>query len=64
MDFVEVIYHRCAIPTLEQRQWLIATFGPAGRFLAGRYWDYSKSGDYAMMDEKVYAWFSVKWGQR
>ena len=60
-DFVEVTYHRCAIPTLEQRQWLIATFGPAGSWRAGQYWDYSNAGAYAMMDEKVFTWFRMRW---
>jgi hypothetical protein len=62
-DFVEVTYRRCGIPTLEQRQWLVATFGPAGSFRVGQYWNYSNSGNYAMMDEQVYTWFKLKWGR-
>ncbi len=63
-EFVHVKICRCAIPSLEQRQWLVATFGPAGHSRSGSYWDYSLAGAYAMMDEKIYTWFQMKWGKQ
>ena len=63
-EFVSMQFRRCAIPSLEQRQWLIETFGPAGNYTAGQYWNYSNTGAYAMMEEQVYTWFKLKWSKK
>ena len=42
--------------------WLFENFGHAGTYRAGRYWKYSKAGDFTVMDEKVYVWYQMKWG--
>ena len=50
--------------TLYKINWLLDSFGHAGIYRDGRYWDYSKAGDFTVMDEKVYAWYQIKWGNR
>jgi sensor c-di-GMP phosphodiesterase-like protein len=63
-DFVELKLVRTGIPTQEQREWLYKTYGPSGVYIAGRFWDYSKAGDYAMIDEKIYMMLMLKWGRK
>lgn len=40
--------------------WLLESFGPAGIYRDGRYWEFSRGGNYIVMDEKVYAWYQMK----
>jgi len=51
-------------PTDSERNWLWRTYGPAGQYINGHYWDYSHSGNFTVMDEQVYTWFQMKWGNR
>ncbi len=44
--------------------WLLKNFGHAGIHRDGTYWDYSSAGDFMLMDEKVYTWYQMKWGNR
>lgn len=43
--------------------WLEKTYGKPGVFKNGRYWDFSKGGNYIVMDEKIYTWFNLKWSK-
>ena len=47
-----------------ERNWLWRTYGPAGQYINGHYWDYSQAGNFTVMDEKVYTWFQMKWGNK
>jgi hypothetical protein len=51
-------------PGIQQRNWLWNTYGPAGTYVNGHYWDYSRSGNFTVMDEKVYTWYQMKWGNK
>lgn len=51
-------------PGDQQRNWLWQTYGPAGSYTKGHYWDYSHSGNFTVMDEKVYTWYQMKWGNK
>jgi hypothetical protein len=44
--------------------WLLTSFGHAGIHQDATYWDYSSAGDFMLMDEKVYVWYQMKWGNR
>jgi hypothetical protein len=44
--------------------WLKETYGPPGVYKHGRFWDYSKGGNFTVMDEKVYMWYQMKWGNK
>jgi acyl-coenzyme A synthetase/AMP-(fatty) acid ligase len=48
--------------TQEQKQWLHKVAGRNGSYTRGTYWDYSVTGDYTVMDEKLYVWYQMKWG--
>lgn len=43
---------------------LSTTFGPSGIHRIGTYWEYSKTGDFTLMDEKVYFFYRLKWEGR
>lgn len=63
--FVEMILHRSkGIPTSDQVQWLKETYGYPGVYKNGRFWQYSVGGDFTIMDEKVYTWYQIKWGNK
>lgn len=47
----------------ERYDWMVATFGPAGIYKAGQYWDHSRAGSFAVMDEKLYMWYQMKWSK-
>ena len=38
-------------PGDQQRNWLWQTYGPAGSYVKGHYWDYSHAGNFTVMDE-------------
>ena len=58
--FVSVtFYRRFGTLSTEQKTWLFDNFGHRGPR-----WDYSLTGDFWIMDEKVYMWFRVKWGDK
>lgn len=61
-EFVPITLYRAkGIPDLIQMQWLVETFGVAGIYKNGSYWDMSRAGDFTIMDEKVYIWYQMKW---
>ena len=51
-------------PGMEVENWLLDTFGHAGIYKNGKFWDYSRAGDFTVMDEKVYVWYQMKWGNK
>ena len=63
--FVPMTLHRhMGSSDIAQLDWLQQTYGQAGVYKNGRFWDYSRAGNYIVMDEKVYAWFQMKWGNK
>jgi len=63
--FVPITVYRIkGWPGMEAENWLLESFGHSGVYKNGRYWDYSRSGDFTVMDEKVYVWYQMKWGNR
>lgn len=48
-------------PSLTQEDWLKATAGQRGKYAQGKYWDFSLTGNYTIMDEKLYTWYQLKW---
>lgn len=61
VKFVPMTLYRQSGIITQQISWLEQNYGRPGIYIDGRYWDYSKSGNYLMMDEKVYIWFKIKW---
>ena len=57
------LYKKKGVPNMEEMQWLNVTYGFPGTYKDGQYWDYSKAGDFVVMDEKVYTWYQMKWGR-
>jgi hypothetical protein len=55
------LYRHRGILTETQEDWMRKTFGCEGVYKNGRFWDYSRGGDFTIMDEKVYTWFKMKW---
>ena len=58
------LYRMFGLLTHEQYEWMVANFGPAGTCRAGQFWDHSRAGSFAVMDEKLYMWFQMKWGNK
>ena len=58
------LYKNKGIPDIDQMQWLNVTYGFPGTYKNGQYWDYSRSGNFTVMDEKVYTWYQMKWGNK
>ena len=44
--------------------WFRKTYGLEGVYKNGQFWDYSRAGNFIIMDEKVYTWFQIKWGNK
>jgi hypothetical protein len=64
-SFIPMTLHKSkGIPTSDQIQWLKETYGWPGVYKNGRFWQYSIGGDFTVMDEKVYTWFQMKWGNK
>jgi len=58
--FVPVtMYRRNGTLSDPQKLWLVEQFGKRGPR-----WDYSLTGNFFVMDEQVYAWFQLKWGNK
>ena len=57
-----LLYRKKGVPSYEQREWLQNTYGRPGVYEYGRHYDYSFSGDFTNMDEKVYMFYTMKWG--
>ena len=43
-------------------EWMRTTFGPRGVYKNGHFWDYSSGANFTLMDERVYTWYQMKWG--
>ena len=64
-QFVPItLYKTKGWPGMEKENWLLKTFGHAGVYQDGKFWDYSRAGDFTVMDEKVYTWYQMKWGNK
>lgn len=60
--FVSMTLHRHqGVPNGEKLLWLEKTYGQPGTYRNGRFWDYSRAGDFTIMDERVYMWYQMKW---
>jgi hypothetical protein len=63
--FVPITVYRIkGWPGMEAENWLLKSFGHAGVYKDGKYWDYSRAGDFTVMDEKVYVWYQMRWGNK
>ena len=58
------LYKIKGLPAIAAQKWLLETFGPKKIYRDGRYWEYSRAGDFTVMDEKVYTWYQMKWGNK
>lgn len=58
------LYKRKGIPENKELDWLSKTYGMPGIYKNGRYWEYSKAGNFIVMDEKVYVWYQMKWSNK
>lgn len=58
------IYKQKGSPNEQQKDWLYKVAGRAGSYAKGTYWDYSLSGNYTVMDEKLYVWYQMKWSNK
>lgn len=55
------LYKVRGVPDMYQLEWLNVNIGFPGTYLTGQYWDYSRAGNFTVMDEKVYVWYQLKW---
>jgi hypothetical protein len=51
-------------PGMAAENWLLKSFGHPGTYKNGQYWDYSRAGDFTVMDEQVYTWYQMKWSKK
>lgn len=58
------LYKQQGVPRDEILIWLEKTYGQSGTYINGRFWDYSRAGNFVVMDEKVYTWYQIKWGNK
>ena len=58
------LYKRIGLPNAEQLKWLEKSYGRQGVYKDGLFWDYSRAGNFIVMDEKVYTWYHLKWGSK
>lgn len=58
------LYRNPGIPDSYQIEWLNVTFGFPGTYKNGQFWDFSRAGNFTVMDEKVYVWYQMKWGNK
>jgi len=63
-SFVPItMYRQQGVLNNEKLDWLEKTYGQPGVYKNGKFWDYSRSGNFTVMDEKVYTWYQMKWGE-
>ena len=55
------LYKSKGCPGHQEIRWLHKTYGSPGTYLNGQYWDYSRAGNFTIMDERVYTWYQMKW---
>jgi hypothetical protein len=58
------LYKRNHVLSNEETDWLRSTYGLEGSYKNGQFWDYSRAGNFIIMDEKVFTWFQLKWGNK
>lgn len=58
------LYKQNGVPNSEQLLWLEETYGAPGTYKNGSYWDFTRAGNFTVMDEKVYTWYQIKWGNK
>ena len=58
------LYRLFGLMKHEQYEWMTASFGPPGVYKAGQYWTHSRAGSFAIMDEKLYMWYQMKWSKQ
>ena len=58
------LYKRNGVPNGEKLLWLEKTYGQPGTYINGQFWDFSRAGNFTVMDEKVYTWYQMKWGNK
>jgi len=58
------LYRLFGLMPHEQYEWMVKSFGPPGVYKAGQYWSHSRGGSFAVMDEKIYMWHQMKWGNK
>jgi hypothetical protein len=58
------LYKRKGVPREEILLWLEKIYGQPGTYINGRFWDYTLSGNFTIMDERVYTWYQMKWGNK
>ena len=58
------VYKNQGVPNGEKLLWLEKTYGQPGTYINGRFWDYSRAGNFTVMDERVYTWYQMKWGNK
>jgi len=63
--FVSMTLHKHkGVPDGEKMRWLEKTYGRPGTYKNGSYWDYTKAGNFTVMDEQVYTWYQIKWNNK
>ena len=64
-EFVSVkMYRFQGVLNNDKLDWLGETYGPPGVYKNGKFWDYSRAGNFTVMDEQVYTWYQMKWGNK
>ena len=58
------LYRLFGLMPQDNYNWMIEKFGPPGTYRAGQYWDHSRAGSFVVMDEKIYVWYQMKWGNK
>lgn len=58
------LFKRNGVPNQEKLDWLCKTYGRPGVYKDGRYWNYSRAGNFTVMDERVYMWYQMKWSKK
>jgi len=59
-----LLYRKKGLPNNQQLVWLWQTYGKPRLYEYGRHWDYSGGGNYTIMDDKVYMFYTMKWGTK
>jgi hypothetical protein len=64
-EFVSVkMYRFQGVLNRDKLDWLGETYGPPGVYKNGKFWDYTRAGNFTVMDEQVYTWYQMKWGNK
>lgn len=58
------LYKHRGMISKNAEDWMYDTFGRPGVYKNGRYWDFSRAGNFTLMDEKVFMWYQMKWGNK